>query len=233
MLRRDRLGRPFLRPDQPRPGHRRHRPGRKSCWKSRSPSATPASSPGKTVGGVPPGETGDIDTGTDYQAGQARRRPAGQGDHEVRHRHRAEAAPGRRPRPRPGRDLRRREGQDRDQPQQAGQQSQGTSPLARTTPAPTAAPKRPITSRTGSSASRAASPATPTSRSASGRRRSATWSTSSATWAASASRCTGTRPPSVSPTATRPTSSSRRAAKATSCRRWGEEGGRLIPLRFR
>ena len=40
--------------------------------------------------------------------------------------------------------------------------------VAKTTPAPTAAPRRPITSKTGSSASRAASRATPTSRSASG-----------------------------------------------------------------
>ena len=61
------LGHAFLRPDQPRSGHRRHGPASKWCWKSRWRSAKPASSPpAQTVGGVVIGDTGDVDTGTDY-----------------------------------------------------------------------------------------------------------------------------------------------------------------------
>ena len=67
VLRRDRLGHPLLRPDQPRPGHRRHRPGGGPAGRGRWPIARRASSSaGGTVGGVVVGETGDIDTGTDY-----------------------------------------------------------------------------------------------------------------------------------------------------------------------
>ena len=70
---------------------------------------------------------------------------------------RVEAPPRRRSRPRPGGDLRRRKGQDRDQSQQDRQQPEGDRPPPRTTPATTSGPRRPTTSRTGSSASRAAS----------------------------------------------------------------------------
>ena len=65
LLRRHRLGHALLRPDQPRPGHRRHRARSKSC--SKKPVAdreTPASSPEMRSGGVV-GDTDD-DTGTDY-----------------------------------------------------------------------------------------------------------------------------------------------------------------------
>ena len=148
-------------------------------------------------------------------------RPAGEGHHEVRRRHRTEAPPRRRSRARPGGDLRRRKGQDRNQPQQAGQQPQGNRPLARTTPAPTSGRKPPTTSRTGSSASRAASAATPTSRLGSGPPRSATWSTSSATSAAWA------RPLKWDPVAERFTNCDEankllvaaKTARATNCRK--------------
>ena len=44
LLRRHRLGHPLLRPDQPRPGHRRHRPGRSPAGRAGRRCATPASS---------------------------------------------------------------------------------------------------------------------------------------------------------------------------------------------
>ena len=176
VLRRDRLGHPLLRPDQPRPGHGRHRARSRCCWKSRSRFATRASS----SAGRPSAGSSSATRATSTPAPTTTAWPSSaglraQGDHEVRQRHGTEAPPGRRPRPGPGGDLHRREGEDRDQPRQDRQQPEEHRPLARTTPATTSGPKRPTTSRTGSSASRAASPATPTSRSACGPRRSATW----------------------------------------------------------
>ena len=145
-----------------------------SCLKSRSPIARPAAF-GRAVGRrAVLGDTGD--SGHRHRLprhGQADG-PAGQGAHEVRQRHGAAAAPRRRSRPGPGRDLRRREGQDRDQPQQVASNPKEIV-RAPDNPGRNRRPKRPTTSRTGSSASRAASNATPTSRSASDPRRSATW----------------------------------------------------------
>ena len=83
---------------------------------------------GTTVGGEILGETGDIDTGTEYHGMAKLSRAAGQGHHEVRQRHGAAIAFGRRPRPGPGGHLHRRERQDGDQPQQDRQQSQGDRP---------------------------------------------------------------------------------------------------------
>ena len=128
VLRRHRLGHPLLRPDQPRPGHRRHRPGRGLL---EEPVADPRHRQVR--------QTQDRRR-RDRRRHRRRRhrhrlprhgqagRPAGQGHDEVRQRHGTETAPRRRPRPGPGRDLHRREGKNRDQPQQDGQQSQGTRP---------------------------------------------------------------------------------------------------------
>ena len=186
LLRRHRLGHPLLRPDQPRPGHRRHRTGR---------SAPGGAGRRARDGQVRPpvgGRRGPRRNGRHRHRHRLPRdgqdhRPSGPRHHEVRQRHRACAAPRRRPRPRPGRDLHRPAGQDRDQPRQGRQQPQGGSSARPAIRATTAAANRPTTWKTGSSASRAAGAATPTSRSASGPRPSATWSISSATWAASVS----------------------------------------------
>ena len=188
VLRRDRLGHPLLRPDQPRPGHRRHRPGRSPAGRAGRPIATRASS-----------SAADGRRRRDRRHGRRRhrhrlsrhgqaRRPAGQGDHEVRQRHRvasctstATAAPAW------ARSSSARRARSRSTATSWPAIPRNSS-ARRTTPARTSGRRPPTTSRTGSSASRAASRATPTSRSASGPRRSATWSTSSATSAASARR---------------------------------------------
>ena len=161
------------------------------------------------------GDTGDIDTGTEYHGMAKLTGPRAKVTMKFANGTQVEAASRRRPRPGPRRDLHRRKGQDRDQSRQGRQQPEGT-PQGQARHARRAARNGSLTSRTGSSASRAASLATPTSRSACGRPRSATWSTSPATWAASASRCYGTPPPNASRTARRRTCSwSGRAAPVT------------------
>ena len=171
LLRRDRLGHPLLRPDQPRPGHRRHRAGRSPARRAgQGRGDRQVRSRTRSTGLV-----GEEDTGTPYHSMAKLIGPRAKVTMKFANGTEAAAAPRRRPWPRPGRHFRRREGQDRDQPRQDRHQSEGASSNRRTIPATTSGPRRPITSRTGSSASRAANPATPTSRSASGRPRSATW----------------------------------------------------------
>ncbi len=97
------------------------------------------------------------DTGTDYHGMAKLSGPRAKVTMKFASGTELQLAPRRRPRPRLGGDLRRRKGQDRDQPQQDRQQPEGNRPSRRTTPAPTSGPRRPTTSRTGSSASRAAS----------------------------------------------------------------------------
>ena len=176
--------------------------------------------PRTSVGGVVLGDTGDVDTGTDYHHMARLSGPRAKVTMKFAGGTEVEAPSGRRPRPGAGSDLHRRERQDRDQSQQAGQQSQGIGPQLRQPrsqpPAGECLSHRELDRvhqesqalqcryRDRSSGQHALLP---------GEHRATRL-------AASASRSIGTRSPSVSPTTTTPTSSSPgRAARATNCRK--------------
>ena len=131
--------------------------------------------PRKTVGGAVLGDTGDIDTGTDYYHMARLTGPRAKttltfanGTNLQLHLD-GDRGPG------PGGDLHRRERQDRDQPQQACQQSQGDRPQQGAIPVPTAGKETAYHIENWIECIKSRKPATRTSRSAIGPTRSAAW----------------------------------------------------------